>query len=444
MSAISTYRLITRLAAPLVARHLKLRRRRGKEDAGRLGERLGRPGLPRPAGPLVWIHAASVGESISALPLVDALCSHPAHPRVLVTTGTVTSADLMADRLPPGALHQYSPVDLPHVVAAFLDHWRPDLALMVESELWPNLLGAIDERGIPRILINGRLSDRSFRRWRRWPRAARSLIGGFKLCLAQDEDTVTRLEALGAETALTVGNLKFAAPPLPANDDELAHLKAVFGDRPRWLAASTHGGEDAPVIEAHRRLASTHPGLITILAPRHPRRGGDIAALAREAGLSVARRGLGEAIDADTNIYIADTLGEMGLWFRLCDIVFMGGTLAAIGGHNLLEPARLDSALVAGPHLENFRQLDRRLTDADALVRVEANSVTNSVTGAATGPGADLADAVSRLLTDRVERQRLIAAAAVVAADEDDVLERVIDRLAPHLDALCPPAEAAQ
>lgn len=240
MSAIGAYRLVTRMAAPLVTWHLARRRRDGKEDADRMGERLGHAGRARPQGPLVWIHAASVGESVSILPLVEALCAHRSHPVVLVTTGTVTSAQLMVERLPTGAIHQYAPVDLPQVVTAFLDHWQPDLALLVESELWPNLLTLIDERRIPRILINGRLSDRSYRSWSRWRQTARALIGGFALCLAQDEATVARLKSLGAATALTVGNLKFAAPPLPADGAAVERMAAAIGDRPCWLAASTH------------------------------------------------------------------------------------------------------------------------------------------------------------------------------------------------------------
>lgn len=430
MSAIGAYRLVTRMAAPLVTWHLARRRRDGKEDADRMGERLGHAGRARPQGPLVWIHAASVGESVSILPLVEALCAHRSHPVVLVTTGTVTSAQLMVERLPTGAIHQYAPVDLPQVVTAFLDHWQPDLALLVESELWPNLLTLIDERRIPRILINGRLSDRSYRSWSRWRQTARALIGGFALCLAQDEATVARLKSLGAATALTVGNLKFAAPPLPADGAAVERMAAAIGDRPCWLAASTHPGEEAQVIDAHKQLAQTHPRLVTILAPRHPERGKEIAMLAGKAGLSVARRSAGEPLTPATDLYLADTLGEMGLWFRLAEIVFMGGTLTAIGGHNLLEPARLDCALIAGPHLENFRDLERRLTDADALIRIRN--------------AASLAAAVASLLDNGQERERLAAAAATVAAEQDDVLERVMDMLAPHLDGLPQPAEAAQ
>ena len=419
------YRLITTSASPLILAVLARRRARGKEDRARQGERLGIARRKRPDGPLIWLHGASVGESISALPLINRILEDRPDLNILVTTGTVTSARLMEERLPRGAFHQYAPVDRAAWVARFLDHWRPDLALWMESELWPNLVRETQRRGVPMALINGRMSARSLRGWRRFSGLVRSLLRGFELCLVQSRADGARFVVLGARNVDCPGNLKFAAAPLPADDDELARVWDRVGDRPLWLAASTHAGEEAIVAEAHQRLMGRHPDLLTVIAPRHMTRGPDIAAELEATGLTIARRGAGKEIEPNTDIYIADTMGELGLLYRLAGVVFVGGSLVPHGGQNLLEPAQLDCAIVHGPHTENFHEIVAELDAAAASEEVR--------------DARALADTVDRLLADPVLRQRRAAAARDVALAQRDVLDNVMAALAPYLAALLRP-----
>ncbi|HYM33471.1 MAG TPA: 3-deoxy-D-manno-octulosonic acid transferase [Candidatus Cybelea sp.] len=420
MSALSLYRAMANLSAPLVRAHLARRAASGKEDGARLGERLGEASRPRPSGPLLWFHAASMGEAASILPLVARLLSNAAGLNVMVTTGTVTSAALLEDQLPRGAFHQYVPVDLPAAVDAFLDHWRPDAVLWTESEFWPNLIHGIASRHLPLALINGRVSARAFRRWSRFPGPIRAMLAPFRLCLAQTADDAARLRALGAGNVICVGNLKFAAPPLAADEAELARLRVLLGTRPRWLAASTHAGEESAAVAVHRRLAPRLPGLLTIIAPRHPARGAEVAALAAAAGLTVARRGDGAPPNADTGVYVADTIGELGLWYRLADVVFVGGSLVPFGGHNPLEPARLGCAILHGPHMSSFADMAAAMT-ASGASRMVAD--TDAL-------GAE----VELLLSDGQARRGAMASAARAYADgQAGTLDRVLEAIAPLL-----------
>lgn len=416
------YAVGARAVGPAVRLFLVLRRARGKEDGERMAERLGHAGLPRPEGPLIWLHGASVGEALSALPLIDRLLAANDKCSVLMTSGTVTSARLMAERLPERAFHQYVPVDLPRAVRRFLDHWRPDLALWLESELWPNMIRAAAGRDIDMVLINGRLSARSFARWRRAPGFARSLLGAFKRCLAQSDADAERFAALGAREVACHGNLKFASAPLPADTDALDGLRARLGARPVWLAASTHPGEEAIVADAHRTLRARHPTLLTVIAPRHPGRGPAIAAELASSGLQVARRASDETPETATDIYLADTLGELGLFYRLAPIAFVGGSLVPHGGQNLLEPAQLDCAILHGPAVFNFEAI------AAAMKAGGASEMVRDADG--------LATAVDALLVDGKMRVRRAKAAAEVAASEAGVLDRVMEALARHLAAL--------
>ncbi len=352
----------TAVAAPALRVMLHRRVGRGKELAGRLGERRGVDPTPRPPGRLVWLHAASVGETVSLLPVLEALRGGPA--QVLVTTGTLASARLLQQRC-PGALHRFVPLDVPRWAARFLDHWQPDAAAFLESELWPNLLAACQRRGVRLMLLNARLSARSAAGWARAPGFARHVIGAFDTVWAQSEADASRLRALGARDVQCHGNLKFAANALPADAAELARLSARLGGRPRWLAASTHPGEEEAAAGVHSRLASAHPGLLTAIAPRHPDRGPALA-----AALQATRRGAGEDPPAG-GLWIADGLGEMGLLYRLFPAVFVGKSLPPnAGGQNPLEPARLGCALAAGPAMANQADAAAVLTRAGGLVTV--------------------------------------------------------------------------
>ncbi len=413
------YRGLSRAAEPVASLALKRRLRAGKEDPDRVGERQGLAGRERPEGELLWVHGASVGESLSVIPLVRRLQDARPGCSFLVTTGTVTSARLMAERLPERAFHQYVPLDHPDFVARFLDHWRPDGAIFVESEFWPNLILAARERLRWMALVNGRISPRSFEDWKRQPNAIKYILSSFDVIIAQDRQNAERLAALSAKDVATLGNLKNAAPPLPADADEFIALRDAVGARPVWLAASTHPGEEETVIAAHDLLRADFPDLLTIIAPRHPQRGGDVAALAQ--GRALARRSAGETITPHTAVYIADTLGELGLFYRLGEIAFVGGALTPKGGHNPLEPARLGSAILHGPHIFNFTETyaDIRAVGGAALVRNER----------------ELTTAVKRLLADDVTR-RSIADAAKAAAEKS--AERVLVDICDALNATMP------
>ncbi len=418
----SLYRIFSGLGGPFIGLYLGLRKARGKEDRDRFRERSGHPGHDRPNGPLLWAHAASVGESLSLLPLIGRLVSDRPGLSVLVTTGTVTSAGLLAERLPEGAFHQYIPVDRVPFVRRFLDHWHPDLVLWTESEFWPNLITETAARGTPMILVNGRISPRSFSGWQRFGGLIRKLLSKFSLCLGQTEADANRLSQLGAEGAKYVGNLKFAGPPLPADESMLAKFERALEGRPRWLAASTHAGEEEMAGRIHQRLKSRQDGLLTIIVPRHPDRGQDIAAQLQSQGLRVARRSGADALNPDTDIYLADTLGELGLFYRLAGIAFMGKSLVPLGGQNPLEAARLDCAIIHGPHMMNFEDVTEGLGNVHGAMEVADEE--------------GLKAAVSQLLDDPVERDRMAAAAGNVAAAKAGVLAAVMTELKPYLDAL--------
>ncbi len=354
-ATLRAYRLLTSAATPLAPLLLSYRLKRGKEHAVRLPERRGEAATPRPAGPLVWLHGASVGELTAILPLIERIRSRDF--TVLVTSGTVTSAGIADKRLPADVVHQFIPLDVPAFVARFLDHWKPNLALFVESDLWPNVIMASAERDIPLILLNGRLSERSFRRWRKLPRTISSLLSRFDLCLAQSTDDAARYAGLGAPRISTTGNLKLDAPAPPADEVKLDALKMAIGLRPVIAAASTHPGEEAAMIDAHRKLKHSFPGLLTVLAPRHPERGPGIAEIARVAGLGVRLRSRGQLPEVADDIYVADTLGELGLTYRVAPIVFMGGSLVSHGGQNPIEAVKLGAAILHGPHVWNFAEI---------------------------------------------------------------------------------------
>lgn len=421
MSGIALYRGLTTLAEPLVRFYLGLRARRGKEDPLRMAERRGIASAPRPVGPLIWLHAASVGEAQSALALIGRLLAMRPDANILVTSGTVTSAGMLEKRLPERAIHQYVPADVRRWVSRFLDHWRPDLALFVESELWPNLVMETANRNCPLILVNGRLSARSFERWRKSPGLSRPLMQSFALCLGQTDRDREYFAALGAPRCEYPGNLKYSAEPLPADEAALAAVREAVGDRPFWLAASTHPGEEELAAAVHAALRETHPGLLTIVVPRHPDRGDEIETILN-GDFSVRRRSKGELPDRECEIFLADTLGELGLFYRLAGIAFIGGSTGSLGGHNPLEAAQLDCAVIHGPDMTNFRIVAADLAAAESALSFEDE--------------AGLIQAVARLLNDRDECRRLARAARKVSTENANALDRIAVALAPFVDAL--------
>lgn len=419
MIAAALYRAATWPLAPLASLLLARRAARGKEEISRLGERWGRATLARPPGRLVWLHAASVGESLSLLPIMEKLLARLPQAELLVTTGTVTSARLLGQRLPPArARHQFLPIDHPLAIRRFLDHWRPDLALWVESEFWPNLLLDTHRRGIPMALLNGRISERSFRGWQRAPGLIAALIGSFDLVLAQDEIQAGRLRALGKAEIVEAGDLKAAGGALAAPAEELARLSALIGTRPVWLAASTHDGEEHMAVETHGRIEARFPGLLTLIAPRHPARADAIAGAF--PAFRVARRSNGMLPDPSIDIYLIDTLGELGLFYRLAPVVLVAGSMGApgtIGGHNPLEAAQLGCAVLFGPDTENCRAVCQALERAGAALRLADETA--------------LIFALRDLLGDPARVAAMGAAGREVAAAGRGVIERAMQLLEP-------------
>jgi 3-deoxy-D-manno-octulosonic-acid transferase len=418
----SAWALIASALAPLLPLYLRRRIAKGKEIAERLPERQGH-GAARPPGRLVWCHAASNGETLSLLPLLEALAKQDAALSFLVTTGTVTSARLLEQRLSPELAprtqHRFLPLDVPRWVARFLAGWRPDLAVIVESELWPNMLAVAGRQGVPLALVNARMSARSAKTWGWASGFARGLLGRFGLILAQTEADAARFSALAGREVPCWGNLKYAAPPLPTEPNELTRLSAIWAGRPVWLAASTHPGEDEIILAAHRLLAPAHPGLLTVIVPRHPPRGPDIAGLAGD--LPVARRGAGQEAGAGVAVYVADTLGELGLFYRLARVALIGGSLVPHGGQNPLEAARLGCPILIGPHHFNFSEIIARLSAAHGLIETPD------------GPGAAeaLAAHVARFLADPAAGQAMAGAAAALAQGQADLPGRIATSLLP-------------
>jgi 3-deoxy-D-manno-octulosonic-acid transferase len=411
------YRTAVAMLEPAFIVMLHWRQRRGLEERTRLGERQGWPSRARPSGHLFWVHGASIGETLSLLPVVERLTQRGVF--VLVTSGTRTSAALVVRRLPPGAFHQFVPLDVPRYVRRFLDHWRPDLVLVAESEIWPNTILELDRRRVPLIMINGRMSDRSFERWQRVPKVIGSLLHRFALCLTQSTVDAERLARLGAPRVAVAGNLKFDAPPPPADPRLVAQLSGLVAGRPVWLAASTHPGEEESVVAVHRMLAKRHPHLLTIIAPRHPARGPEIAAIAGRAGLRPARRADGLHPDRATDIYVADTIGEMGLFYRLAPVVLMGGSLVAHGGQNPIEPAKLGGAILHGAHVHNFTEIYAALDEARGALAVRDEQV--------------LARAVTELLADPALAREMARSAAETVQALGGAVDRTLQSIEPFI-----------
>lgn len=414
---IKAYRRVTRWLAPITGLLFRYRLKRGKEDPLRVSERRGIASVERPAGPLVWLHGASVGEILSIIPLAAYIRRQGFS--TLLTSGTVTAAETAAQRMPAGALHQYIPVDTPGFMQKFLEHWRPGLALIAESEFWPNLLVETNRQNIPLVLINGRLSERSFSRWQNAGATARALLSRFDLCLAQDAEDARRLSKLGAPRVIAVGNMKFDVDPPPADASAMQEMKRTIHGRPIFLAASTHRGEDESVIDTHLYASQKVPGLLTIIAPRHPERGGQIVDLVEDARLVPVMRSRGHLPDRGTNIYVADTIGELGLFYRLAPIAFIGGSLIRHGGQNPIEPAKLDTAILHGPHVHNFATIYSELNSAHG-----AAMVTDS---------QSLSVSLMRLLDDPHLVRSMAKAAEATVLPLGGALERTMKAIEPYL-----------
>ncbi|MCL2715004.1 MAG: 3-deoxy-D-manno-octulosonic acid transferase [Alphaproteobacteria bacterium] len=411
------YQRLSIAVAPLAPALISRRLKQGKEDPARVGERRGVSRDVRPGGPLVWVHGASVGEVLAAASLVERL--RELGLSILLTSGTVTSAAMVARRFPGDVIHQYLPYDMPRYVTRFLDHWRPSLGLFIESDLWPNLIMAGAARQMPMVLINGRMSPRSYPRWRRAHGTISALLSRFDCCLAQSPADAERFAALGSRNVVTTGNLKFDVPAPPADAVKLERLAALTRDRPIIVAASTHPGEEEMLIRVHSRLAASFPRLLTVMVPRHPSRGAEVAGLVRAAGLSPKLRSQGELPEAATDIYVGDTMGELGLFYRLAPVVFMGGSLIRHGGQNPIEAAKLGASIVHGPHVFNFGDV------YEALDQVGGACAAASLEA--------LVRDLGQLLADPAAREIMQRAGHGVVGRLSGALERTLATLEPYV-----------
>ena len=411
------YRRLSSSLTPMVPLLIKRRLQNGKEDPIRIGERRGIAGVERPAGPLIWVHGASVGEVLAAAPLIERL--RAANMRVLLTSGTVTSAAIIAKRFPADIIHQYIPYDSPRYVARFLDHWHPSLALFIESDLWPNLILSAAKRRVPMALINARMSQRSFPRWQKMSKTISALLGCFEICLAQSDTDADRFGMLGSRRVAVTGNLKFDVQAPPGDAAKLETLKAVTRGRPILLASSTHPGEEETVLEAHRALAALFPGLLTVIVPRHAHRGPAIAEMINAGGVRAALRSRDEMPDAGIDIYVADTMGELGVFYRLAPVVFMGGSLVPHGGQNPIEPAKLGAAIVHGPHVFNFTDVYEALDRAGGARQADSST--------------QLVQQLGQLLGDTAARGVATDAADQVVTRLGGALDRTLHALEPYL-----------
>jgi 3-deoxy-D-manno-octulosonic-acid transferase len=411
------YQKLSAAVVPLAPALIKRRLKQGKEDPARVGERRGMSEDLRPHGPLIWIHGASVGEVLAAAALIEKLRALKI--RVLLTSGTVTSAAIVAKRFPADIIHQYVPYDSPRYVARFLDHWRPSLALFIESDLWPNLILASAARRLPMVLINGRMSHRSFPRWRKLAGTISALLGRFDICMAQSPIDAERFTALGSRNVITTGNLKLDVPAPPADSAKLERLTSLLRGRLVLVAASTHPGEENILLEAHKKLARFFPSLLCVIVPRHPGRGETIARMIADSGLQVGLRSREELPTATTDIYVADTIGELGLFYRLAPIVFMGGSLVEHGGQNPIEAVKLGAAIVHGPHVFNFTDVYEALDKAGGARRADTLQV--------------LVKQIGQLLADPVAREQSVAAATRVVEQLGGALDRTLIALEPYL-----------
>ena len=421
MTLFHIYRALTWVITPFLTLYLYGRLSQGKEHATRFLERLGQPSLPRPEGQVLWLHCASVGETLSAVPLLRQLETSLPQAHFLLTTGTTTAAKVVEPYLGPRTLHQFIPLDTPGAVKKFFNHWHPQVALWFESELWPNLLFTLATEHIPAFLLNARLSPRSYTRWKRLgPWLIKPLLEVFQVIYAQSEAVAEQLRSLGACKVKALGNLKMASAPLPYDPEAFVALDKKLKGRPFWVAASTHPGEEELILQVHKRLKAAFPRLLTLLVPRHPHRGEALLKGVREAGLVGALRTETPHMGGQEEVYIADTLGELGLFYRLAPVVFVGGSLVDIGGHNLIEPAHHHCAILQGPWTYNFSEITSQFQEGQGV------RVVNDV--------EDLCDQVQQLLADPLKAQAQAEAAFQLTLKGTQLVQKVVEDIQGALD----------
>lgn len=419
------YTALFYLGLPLVAIRLWLRSRKAPAYAKRIGERFSY-GMPTLQSGGIWVHAVSVGESIAAAPMIRALLQRYPQLPITVTCMTPTGSErihaMFANE--PRIQHCYLPYDLPCAAARFLDCVQPKLAVIMETELWPNHIHQCAKRGIPVALANGRLSERSAKGYGRFSKLTAPMLAEMSLFAVQTEAEAQRFRDLGArpETVEVTGSIKFDLTIDPQLLQRAAELRGQWQalERPVWIAASTHEGEDEVVLNAHRRLLANHPDALLILVPRHPERFNSVFELCQREGFATVRRSTGASVDAQTSVLLGDTMGELLFLYALADSAFVGGSLVPNGGHNLLEPAALAKPVISGPHLFNFLDIAAQLRSAGALAEVD--------------DAEGLATEVQRLFELPRDAQRMADAGLSVMRRNQGALQRLLDGLGRLID----------
>lgn len=420
---LSAYLLFAKNADWFARRRLAKRLANGRENSARISERFGETNLPRPDGLLIWIHTANAAENQSILELAGRL--QDTHPRLNFLVTTATMADTSESNMPPGIVHQYTPLDTMLAVTRFLDHWHPDLTIWSDTAFWPTLMHETSKRDIPMVLINARMSAKTYRKWRAFRGMATSLLNRFDILLAQDTLTAQYLQSLGVRSnkVQVSGSLKEGAAPLQHNELERKALASAINGRTVWFAASTHPGEEEMILKAHQIARRSFPELMLILAPRSPERGDELAEKLQDDSCVIAQRSKGQEITNRTDIYLVDTIGEMGLWYRLAPVSFIGGSFVPFGGHNPFEPAALGSAILHGPQVYNFKDAYDRLTSVNACIKVADEHELAQILEATLEP----------------ERAALLATAAWEACSEGaDVTDKVLQTLSEYLPKATP------
>ncbi|HRK97897.1 MAG: 3-deoxy-D-manno-octulosonic acid transferase [Alphaproteobacteria bacterium] len=407
------------ISEPLIRGLINRRVRQGKEDPDRIQERFGQASCARPSGTLMWVHVASVGEALSVLTMIDIFLQQNPDAHVLITTITKTAALLLDKRLPDRAFHQYLPVDRPKWVRYFLDHWKPDIVLWAESELWPFMIAELGKRRLPVALLNARLSPQSFKNWTRARTLAEKLLSSFTVIMTQTERDKEYFDALGGRSVVVTDNIKYCAPPLPCSPDDLAQLREAIGQRPAWVYASTHQGEEELALEVHRALVKKLPDLLTIVIPRHPERAAGIESFYKEHGVMTGIKSKNNIPTSAMDMYVVDQMGELGLFYRVAPLACIGRSFSddGGGGHNPLEAALLGCAVLHGPHIQNLQEIFDQMDRAGAAVPVAHRN--------------DLAHALLEFLKnpERLSQQQRVG--YDFAVSKSHILSRVIQELEP-------------
>lgn len=413
---LNSYLFLTDLI-PKLARVISLyRTKQGFEDPNRVKERLGIPSVNRKKGTLIWFHSASIGETLLVLSLIEKASKNFPSQNILLTTQTVSSGEMVTSKLTENVVHQYLPYDVLPGVRRFLNHWQPSVGILVESEFWPVLISEANQQDIPLLVINGKMTHKSFHRWRRFPKFTQALFDKINLFLVQSTEIKSRFSELGVkqDKLIISGQLKQESKPLSHDPEELTNLNKYFQNRQVWVAASTHEGEEEIIAETHVRLSSnTDNNIQLILVPRYPERGREIAELLSAYGLNSVLRSKGELPGESSTVYIADTMGELGIWYRLAKVSFIGGSLVHRGGHNPYEPALLGCPIIHGKYYENFSAEYEQLKEQGG-----SQMVTNS---------KELARAIERALDPQNSFRYISNAKVLEQSDENDAVDKTLD-----------------